>query len=936
MEEIIDSLVKKIENRTIRLKDFCESLEKEKMDNCINFVSLICENDVINNYLGSFFDGKKYTEEEIINKYGDEEGNILISYAIIKNFIKEEVIDFEETEDIKSLDSLDLFFKDIKDLPILSREENIMYVKLYQENKKLGNKALCKYYQNLIIEGNIRLIIYVAKSFTCPEIPLEDLISEGFFGIVRAIECFDSSYDCAFSTYAIYWIKQRITRSIYNNNRSIRLPLHIQLKHRKYAIAKKELSNKLGRNATNEEVAIAMGESVESINELVGSIKEVTSLDEKISDDYKSDRYNFAVSDASFFEDEVVNKETILKLMSCLSEKEKDIIMKRFFLKYTLEVIGKMYGVSRERIRQVVDKALFKMRNFSKIKVTIMDEKTGRLILDYKTLKDVIGEEKVNDFDSYIQVNSRMRLIYFKAFGENLDKVYDESNLERQEVYDLKASIKRVMRKNGTGIGKKYDNKTLEEIFRLASNMSDESIREAKNKWWRKAMVSDDDSTSVLVKAFGVNGDDPCALKTLNSEERMKLRIKLDYWIVRLSEESNKKKNSYAYRTLNEILELSFEDTMYFMSTLDKTSHLYRTIIRVFGEDLKGYLNKDELEKEEYKKLISGLSAMKEVVERNNNFKGKYLNDIVQINLSDIAGLVSVEELGLLKVAFGNNLDRRFINTVGIKSLSKVINHINRQTKNENVNEENESKDKSMYDNMTLDMILDISYEEVLVIFNKTRKGTSTYNIFVKAFGEDLKGAFNIESLNRSERLILYNKIASLKSKVSLEKEECQKRCKKSIYDNMTLDMILGISYEEVLGVFNEYRKDTNIYKIFVKTFGEDFKGTFDLSHLNDSEKLTIYNKINRLKKKLLTELKNNDLDEYHMCIISLMPQEYKTILTLYFENCSLDEIANLTGLNVNDVNNKLKEGISFMKKVISLYNRTFDGDIPENEKMLR
>ena len=164
------------------------------------------------------------------------------------------------------------------------------------------------------------------------------------------------------------------------------------------------------------------------------------------------------------------------------------------------------------------------------------------------------------------------------------------------------------------------------------------------------------------------------------------------------------------------------------------------------------------------------------------------------------------------------------------------------------------------------------------------------------------------------------------------------------MYENMTLDEILGISYEEVLDVFNKVKKDTSIYKIFAKAFGEDFKGKFDLSQLEHNEKIMLYNKINKLKKKFLGNLENkktakkenDDLNKYYMAIISLMPKEYKTILSLYFENFSLDKIANLMDLDINDVNNRLKEGILFMEKIISLYNKTFDEKIPENEKMLR
>lgn len=167
---------------------------------------------------------------------------------------------------------------------------------------------------------------------------------------------------------------------------------------------------------------------------------------------------------------------------------------------------------------------------------------------------------------------------------------------------------------------------------------------------------------------------------------------------------------------------------------------------------------------------------------------------------------------------------------------------------------------------------------------------------------------------------------------------------KKNMYKNMTLDMILGISHEEVLDIFNERRKETKTYKIFAKAFGKDFKGKFDLSQLEHNEKVMLYNKINRLKKKFLGNLENkktakkenNDLNKYYMTIISLMPKEYKTILLLYFENYSLDKIASLMDLDINDVNNRLKEGILFMEKIISLYNKTFDEKIPENEKRLR
>ena len=776
MQEIINNLALKIKNKTISLRDFSDILVEEKIDNSIKFISLLSENNDINNYLASFFNNSKYTEEEIIKKYGEIDGNILVSYAIIKNLIQEEIIDYEDI-DVKGLSSLNLFFKDINDLPILSKEDTLKYIKRYQESKKLGKENLCEYYRNLVIEGNIRLIVYVAKSFVSPDMPLTDLINEGFFGINVAIDYYDFNFGCAFSTYATFWIREKIMRSIQNNGRSIRIPVSVQMKYNKYQLIRKELSNKLGRNATNEEVAIAMGENIQNIEKLIQYFNDIMSLDSKLSDDTETDKYNFIESRSSSFEEDVINKETILKLMSCLTEKEKDVIIRRYIQDYTLEAVGKMYGITKERVRQIENKALLKMRNYSKTKVVKADKNEEKLILDGKTL--------------------------------------------------------------------------------------------------------------------------------------------------------------------NEILGLSYEDTVYFVSTLDKASQTYNMIINVFGIDVKRHLEKDKLENEVYTKLLSNLNTVKKIINGNNVYKNKYLNDIVSIDLNKIKTYVNKEELVILKKAFGENLDRRFINTVSVKVLTKVINNLNKQIKEE-VKMESKTKTnkgkKSMYENMTLDEILDISYEELLDIFNETKKETKNYKIFAKAFGEDFKGIFNTSNLDDIEKISLYTKINSLKKAIN------NPNGKKNMYKNMTLDMILGISYEEVLDIFNETKKETKTYKIFAKAFGEDFKGTFDLSKLEHNERVMLYNKINRLKKKFLgnlenkklTKKENNDLNKYYMTIISLMPKEYKTILSLYFENYSLDKIASLMDLDINDVNNRLKEGILFMEKIISLYNKTFDEKIPENEKMLR
>ena len=147
MQEVINFLVKKINNKTISLQDFSDILIDKNIENSIKFMSLLCEDPTIDRYLSSFFIDKKYTEKELVRKYGEINGNTLTIYGILKNLIKEEIIDYKDV-DIRSLDSTSLFFKDMLDLPILSKEDTLMYIKIYQEAKMLGKEDICDKYRN--------------------------------------------------------------------------------------------------------------------------------------------------------------------------------------------------------------------------------------------------------------------------------------------------------------------------------------------------------------------------------------------------------------------------------------------------------------------------------------------------------------------------------------------------------------------------------------------------------------------------------------------------------------------------------------------------------------------------------------------------------------------------------------------------------------------
>ena len=793
MQEIIKVLVGKINNKTISLQDFSNILIDKNIENGIKFMSLLCENPTIDSYLSSFFSNKKYTEEELIKRYGEINGNILTSYGIIKNLIKEEIIDYKEIN-INSLDSASLFFKDMSDLPILSKEDTLKYIKIYQEAKSLGKVDICDKYRNLIIEGNIRLIVYIAKKIPSTGMTLLELINEGFFGMSKAIDSYDSSYGCSFAYYSFYWIKQAIKRGIYNKERNIRIPINVQEKYRKVMKVEEKLTNTLGREVSIKEIADEMNEDCASIEDLVNNIGFLTSLDAEVKDDTETNRYNF-VPDKINLEEAVVNKETIQILFKCLTEREKDVITKRYAEDYTLEEIGKMYKMTRERVRQIEEKAMEKMQKFLQINTAVLQSykrKYERLILTDKTLTDLIGKEKVKDFEYCAKVSTYIKSLFYKAFGPNLDEVYKD-NLTSKEITYLKQAVKSISNNDYKSYGKEYSGKTLKEIFAL------ENI----DLLWRELTRKNNAMSNIFIKAFGLEGKEVCNLDNLSYYEKSKL-------VNMISELMTKKQQGtdiFSPKKLNEILGLSYEDTKRFVNALDKNEDLYKA----FGNELNEFLDKSKFSEKDYALLLRRLGMLSKIVEEDNIYKGKTLEELINGSLSDIKMVASPSNLEVLTKAFGENLDLKFINNVSLavlaNTLEKIINKINKKNKGVLKSEKNKHAGK------TLNIILGISYEEVLNIFNSERKNTKIYSLFVKAFGSDFTKIYDISNLTRNEKNMLRIKINNLKEKIKsrTSKEETTnhnndaenlKKYYKIIIDFMPEDykMILYL----FLGIFNE------------------------------------------------------------------------------------------------------------------------------------
>ena len=987
MQEIIKVLVEKINNKTISLQDFSNILIDKNIENGIKFMALLCENPTIDSYLSSFFSNKKYTEEELIRRYGELNGNILTSYGIIKNLIKEEIIDYKEIN-INSLDSVDLFFKDMSDLPILSKEDTLKYIKIYQEAKSLGKVDICDKYRNLIIEGNIRLIVYIAKKIASTDMTLLDLVNEGFFGMSKAIDYYDFSYGSSFSSYAYYWIKSLITRSIHNKERNIRIPVRVQEKYRKVMKVEEKLTNTLGREVSIKEIADEMNEDCANIEELVNNIGFLTSLDAEVKDDTETNRYNF-VPDKINLEEAIVNKTAVLTFLECLTEREKDIITKRYGEDYTLEEIGKMYKMTRERVRQIEEKALGKMQNFLKNNTkSIQSEKNERIILNGKTLIDLIGKEKVNDFDYCAKVSTYIRTLFYKAFGPNLDEVYKD-NLNSKEATYLKQAVKNIINNDYKSYGKEYSGKTLNEIFAL------DNI----DLLWKELTRKDNTISNIFIKAFGPDGKGICNLDNLSYYEKSKVVSKIS----KLMSKKEQGADTFSPKKLNEMLRLSYEDTIRFVNALDKNEELYKA----FGNELNEFLDKSKFSEKDYAVLLRRLGMLSKIAKEDNIYKGKTLEEIINESLSDIKMVATPTNLEVLTKAFGENLDLKFINNVSLailaKTLEKIKNRIDKKSKV--VSKISKLMDKKqqetdIFNSKKLNEILGLSYEDTERFMNVLDKNEDLYKAFgndlnefldkskfsendyalllrrldilskiaqedniykgktleelineslsdiklvatptnlevlTKAFGENL----DLKFINNVSLAVLAKTLEKIKNRINNKSRQNITRNRKSRNDGKTLNIILGITYEEVLNIFNSERKNTKIYSLFVKVFGSDFTKTYDTSYLTKNEKNILRIKINNLKEKIKSRTSkeettnlNNDaenLKKYYKVIIDFMPEDYKLILYLFLgifnEKYSIKQIAKFLRISEEEVSLKVDTGMTFIKTVINAYNKTF------------
>ncbi len=271
-----------------------------------------------------------------------------------------------DTSKIDVGDPVKMYLKEIGKIPLLTREEEVELAKRIEAGDELAKRELA--------EANLRLVVSIAKKYIGRGMSFLDLIQEGNLGLIKAVEKFDYTKGYKFSTYATWWIRQSITRSIADQGRTIRVPVHMIENINKLTRIQRQLVQELGREPTPKEIAEQMDMEVDKVIDMIRIAQKPISLETPIGEEEDSQLGDFIEDDHIESPDTVTTqimlKEQLLQVLDTLTPREQQVLRLRFGLDdgrtRTLEEVGNVFDVTRERIRQIEAKALRKLKHPSR------------------------------------------------------------------------------------------------------------------------------------------------------------------------------------------------------------------------------------------------------------------------------------------------------------------------------------------------------------------------------------------------------------------------------------------------------------------------------------------------------------------------------------------------------------------------------------------
>ncbi len=275
----------------------------------------------------------------------------------------------ENVSSVNADDSVKIYLQQIGKIPLLTAEQELEVAKKIKEHNDEHSKEI-------LVNANLRLVVSIAKKYIGRGLSFLDLIQEGNMGLMKAAEKFDYAKGYKFSTYATWWIQQSITRAIADKSRIIRLPVHMIETLSKIKKVTMDLTTETGKVPSKEEIAYRVGIPVNKLTSLIKAAQSTISIETPATaKDESSKLGDFIVDESTISPDTRVSQENLFediqKMLNQLSPKERDVLIMRFGLnddgnRKTLEEIGSRYGVSRERIRQIENRAISKLKKLCK------------------------------------------------------------------------------------------------------------------------------------------------------------------------------------------------------------------------------------------------------------------------------------------------------------------------------------------------------------------------------------------------------------------------------------------------------------------------------------------------------------------------------------------------------------------------------------------
>lgn len=261
-----------------------------------------------------------------------------------------------------SIDSLRLYLRSIGRVPLLSAEQEVALAKRIERGDVAAKQQM--------IEANLRLVVSIAKGYLGRGMNFLDLIQEGSLGLIRAVEKFDYRRGYKFSTYATWWIRQAVTRSIADKGRTIRIPVHMMERLNKVVYAERVLIQRVGRDPSAAEIAAELECSVREVREVLRMAQQPVSLEKPVGDEEESELADFVedATSASPFEvaSEALRRQSVGRVLASLPTREREVLEMRYGITgdrvRTLDEVGRAFNITRERVRQIESRTLKKLQ----------------------------------------------------------------------------------------------------------------------------------------------------------------------------------------------------------------------------------------------------------------------------------------------------------------------------------------------------------------------------------------------------------------------------------------------------------------------------------------------------------------------------------------------------------------------------------------------